>query len=987
MCGTKSTNPRRGRQPARRHERNNLGGDPMNTLVKKLKLGCSVVALTAAALTPVAAFAQAAPADDTSLEEVVVTGTSIRGVAPVGSNLISVGTDDLRATGAAIVTQALATVPALSNFGATVQGGTGAHYQPSIHSLGASASNSTLVLIDGHRGPTGGTNHTFLDPNIIPFSMVERVEVLAEGASATYGSDAVAGVINFITRKRFDGVQVTAQTMLMDGAKPGYNVGVVAGTNWDTGSVVFGASASVQSALKNSARDWTYPDLRERGGTNFLSFNCSPATLSPGGQALIFRDANATTGVVNAAANATCTNWDLTDRVGEEERQNLMLKVTQELTENLTIGVDMVYGRRRNESRGGQPSVQATVFGTGPQANPFFRQPVGYTGTNTTQTVRWDPTELFGPQLNLTGSDSQYASFTANYRFNDNWSFDFLGAAGRDVSDNYSENQINGSVANLALNGTTNGGGSLTAISIPGTNVVVTNLPLTAASALDVWNPAATNRTSQAVRDRLLDNDNILENTSGFQQVRGIVNGTLFELPAGPVKVAVGGELLRTQLDQFVARANNSGPASAGSQQLNFNFDRKVYSGFVEANVPIVGPEMNVPLMRRFDVNLSYRYDHYDDFGETTNPRIAFNWDVIEGLRFRGNYSTSFVAPPLTVLGDEFGAFATAGYNAVTNNVPVSPTAYPLLTQFNIPGCTTASATCNISSLQGIQVTSGDTQTGAQEGKGWSLGFDWNPTWLPGLRTQATYWTTEFRGGVTGPNIGNVVNTASANFLLTFYPQCATAAQLDQFARGIPQRTTAPACTQYIFRSLNSNWLNLNVEGIDYSVQYTHTTDAMGDFRVGVTGTQFTKYTQSFGSGSTYDILDTTGNNGQFPSVGTTWRGNLGWTMGAISADLFANYTGKYKNWSGSSVTPITRDAIGNPSGGGDKVKSSMLFDANLSYEMGLGLAEPVEFSLSVRNIFDKKPPFYNGGNGGYDQFMANPFGRRVTVGVTAKFF
>src|SRR5690606_17765849 len=101
----------------------------MTTLVQKLKYGCSVLALSAAALTPVAAFAQA---NDTALEEVVVTGTSIRGVAPVGSNLISVGTEDLKATGAAIVTQALATVPALSNFGATVQGGTGAHYQPSI---------------------------------------------------------------------------------------------------------------------------------------------------------------------------------------------------------------------------------------------------------------------------------------------------------------------------------------------------------------------------------------------------------------------------------------------------------------------------------------------------------------------------------------------------------------------------------------------------------------------------------------------------------------------------------------------------------------------------------------------------------------------------------------------------------------------------------------------------------------------------------------
>jgi iron complex outermembrane receptor protein len=181
--------------------------------------------------------------------------------------------------------------------------------------------------------------------------------------------------------------------------------------------------------------------------------------------------------------------------------------------------------------------------------------------------------------------------------------------------------------------------------------------------------------------------------------------------------------------------------------------------------------------------------------------------------------------------------------------------------------------------------------------------------------------------------------------------------------------------------------LNLKVEGIDYSVQYTHKTDDMGDFRVGVTGTQFTKYEQSFGSGASYDILDTTGNNGQFPSVGTTLRGNVGWTKGDLSADLFLNYTGSYRNWSGNSVLPITRDANGNPNGGGDKVKASALFDANLSYDLNVGAFEnPLELSLSVRNIFDKKPPFYNGSQG-YDSFMANPFGRRATIGVTMKFF
>lgn len=893
--------------------------------------------------------------------------------------------EDLKSTGAETITQALQSVPSLTGMGATGQGGTAAHYQPSIRSLGASASNSTLVLIDGHRGPTGGTNHTFLDPNIIPMTMIERVEVLAEGASATYGSDAVAGVINFITRRRFDGLQIQGSTTIADGST-GYSGGLVAGRSWDGGSAVFGFSYTEQDSLSNSGRSWTFPDQRDRGGTNFLGFNCGPASLQPAGQSLIFMDARATTGVTNTAANAACSNWGVTDRVGGEVRHNLMAKISQQMTDNLTVGLDVVYGRRRNATATGAGTVQATVFQTGPQASPFYTNPVGYTGGATSQTIRWDATELFGPATSYTGSDSFYTSFTADYRINDSWNFDFLAAVGRDISDNYSKGTINGSVANLALNGTTNGGGNTSSISIPGTAVVVLQLPLTAANALDVWNPAGSNRTSAAVRAALMDNDNLLQNTSGFQQFRGVLSGSLLELPAGPLRFAAGAEVYQTQLDQFVARANNSGPASLGSQQLNFEFDRRVNSAFVELNVPVISGDMAIPLVQQFDLSLSYRYDDYDDFGETKNPRIAFGWTLTDDLKLRGNYSTSFVAPPLTVLGDQYGAFGTAGWNAVTNNVPVPLEAYPVLATMGLPGCTAGSVTCNISSLQGLQVTSGDTGTGPQEGSGYSVGFDYNPGFLPGLSAQVTYWSTSFEGGVTGPNIQNVVNTGSANFLLTFFPGCATPQQIAEATLGIPQRTTAPSCVNYIFRSLNSNWLNLEVEGVDYSVKYVHDTDKFGTFRIGVTGTQFVTFNQSFGDGSAYDILDTTGNNGTFPSVGTQIRGNLGWSQGPYSADLFVNHTGDYKNWSGNSVTPIDRDGNRNPKGGGDPVDANTTLDMRFAYSFEDGPLEGAEVSIAGRNILDDEPPFYNSSQG-YDGLLANPFGRRITLGFTMKLF
>ena len=943
---------------------NRIGAMDASTIAIAIAIAMSTAPALAQSLpaTTVAPAAGAPAADDVA--EIIVTGTSIRGVAPVGSNLISVSTEALAATGQQTVTGALASVPALS--GITGQGPTAAFYQPSIHQLGASASNSTLVLIDGHRGPTGGTNHTFLDPNIVPSNMLERVEVLAEGSSSIYGSDAVAGVINFITRTKFDGFQADGSLVVRDGTL-GYSTGLVFGQSSDTVSAVVGGSYVYQDSVPLRKRDFTFPDHRSkdagngRTGGNFLSQFCDPASI-------------------NSTALA-CNNWDLLDLVGEETRANIMGKFTFTPSDSLEFGVDLLYSRRRATTLVGAGNIQATVFQTGAQANPFFTPVAGSSATS--QTVRYDATDLVGPARSRNDSDSMYANLRGSYKLGGDWHIDVLGSAGRDESSTFIEGNINPSVALLGLNGTTNGGGSLTAISIPGTTSIVTQLPLTTANALDVWNPAATNRTSAATLANLLDNTNLLRNTSGYQQLRAIASGSLFELPGGPMKIAFGAELYNTQLGQFVSRANNSGPARSGSQQLRFNFDRTVWSGFAELNVPVVSPEMGVGFIDRFDFSAAVRHDNYSEFGGTTNPRVAFNLDPVPGLRLRGNWSTSFVAPPLTIFGDKFGAFGTSGWNTQQNNVNIPVAAYPLLTQI-VPSCT-GQALCNIAALNGIQVTSGDPNAQPQRGDGWSLGFDIGPELVSGLRAGATYWTTNFEGGVTGPQIGNVINTASAQFLLNFYPGCATQAQIAAVTQGIPQTNSQQACTSYIFRTLNSNWLNLRIAGIDYNIDYVLKTDTAGDFYAGVSGTQFTKFDQSFGSGPYYSILGTAGNNGTFPSIRSRIRGYLGWADDGFSIRGFANYTGSFRNYSSSTVNPLTRDANGNPNGGGDIVKSQFTFDLNVNYDFGKGALEGTRLSIAATNIFDSNPPFFNGANG-YNGLVHNPFGRQVNLTVTTKF-
>jgi len=121
----------------------------------------------------------------------------------------------INASGAMSLYELTKSIPEVSSLQQSGQGkDPNEDFQPNIHNLGGSASNATLILIDGHRFELSGVNHPDADPSVIAPAALERVEVLADGASSTYGSDAVAGVINFITRKSFEGLQINATSGL-----------------------------------------------------------------------------------------------------------------------------------------------------------------------------------------------------------------------------------------------------------------------------------------------------------------------------------------------------------------------------------------------------------------------------------------------------------------------------------------------------------------------------------------------------------------------------------------------------------------------------------------------------------------------------------------------------------------------------------------------------------------------------------------------------
>jgi len=967
---------------------------------RSFALGGAII-VASAFLMPGSSRAQGNAASE-GIESVTVTGTSIRGLAPVGSNLISVGQQDIKTMGAATVQDVLVNVPSLTGMGNVNQGTTNSSsYAPVVHQLGASASNSTLVLIDGHRMPSDGQNHGLTDPNMIPILALQEVNVLPDGASSIYGSDAVAGVVNFITRRHFDGLQISLQQGFAR-AYQSSEGSILAGRDWQSGSVMFAASYSGKGALHNASRlDLANKDQSFKGGTNFNTFNCYPATIQPNGTGNIYLSATATTSVANTAANSPCYRTD-GDFLAPERRFSMMVKGEQQIG-RVDVRLDLLYANRLTNTTSGLGIGTVTVFGNttnpngtinsgGAQANPFYISPPGVTATR--QTVRFDLAGLLPPDqyptITQSGNQVGYANLVADYNIDDNFHLTFNGLVGSDRLFGSSYGALCSACLNLALNGTTTTSGSTAAIvsiTQPTSTTTVTMLPLTAANALDVWNPAATNRTSKAVLASLTQGVTSSNTYDQLADFRVQLDGTLFDLPGGPLRIAVGGESAASGEKVISEGAGTLGPSSTASTASHFEYPRTVRAAYAELDFPLIGENNAIPLVKKLEVDISGRYDSYSDVGDTTNPKFAANWQVIDSVKLRGTYSTSFVAPALDSIGKPPGYQG----NSAAFNVPVA--AYPNVVQLGVPGCVAGVTTCAIpASFQGV-ILSGATNLVPARGRSWSIGTDFTPDFIPGLVLNATFFHAKFLGGVTSPNMAAATGAASLNSLLTFYPGGATPAQVQAFisnsggnTSNAPITGALPSPIYYTWDFRQRNVLNLMIEGVDLFALYAFDT-SWGAFTISDSLTQFVNFDQQLGTGgTTFSVLNTTGFNQTFPSIALQSRLAVHWAYEGFSTQIAANFTGSYKNWSSTALNPVVSDAFGNPSGGGDKVNSSTLIDLHAAYEFSLD--EPLlgtdEVYLDVKNLFDRAPPFYNSTNG-YNNYNWNPIGRLVSIGIQGK--
>jgi iron complex outermembrane receptor protein len=465
-----------------------------------------------------------------------------------------------------------------------------------------------------------------------------------------------------------------------------------------------------------------------------------------------------------------------------------------------------------------------------------------------------------------------------------------------------------------------------------------------------------------------------------MSQARLQAQGTLVELPAGPVKLAIGGEAYRVSLYEYLAQGQGAGPTSNSAVYRQWHFSRDVQSAYLEANIPLIGPEQGVALVQELTLDVSGRLDHYNDFGNTTNPKIAFDWRVYDDLKLRADWSTSFVAPPEDEIGGD-GTWNNTNYTSTTQNASLPVALFPQVTQLGIPGCTAASTSCSIAALNGIQAVNSNPNQGPSHGLGWTVGFDFTPSWLQGFKWSFTLWNARFKGGSQGAPFATVTTSASLSHLMTLYPGCATPAQVKAITGNLPLVGAVPPCVSYIYVQQNDGLLNLDAQGIDTDFEYIIPTENWGTFSIGDAISKFTHYVQSNGpDGVPFSVLNKSGAHG---SIAFQMRANAGWNYQNYGVQLFMNYTGGYQNWNSPDNAVILNSAL-NPSGGGDRVSPNTTFDLNLTYDFRDGYVGDDQVSVTIRNLFDKRPP-YDSSVAGYNATIASPVGRLVTIGLTTK--
>ncbi len=919
-----------------------------------LAAGVSALALAA----PAFAQQQGDQGDEEQLEEIVIVGSYIRRAsqANTATPMSVIDADDFRNIGATTIADLVQTLTinngSQNNPDAFTQNATTGTSNFNLRGLGVS---STLVLLNGKRQVTTAvtTNDgiSFVDTSsLLPTIAIQRIDILEDGAAAIYGSDAVAGVVNFITRSDFEGLELDTEYQTnTDEAQTDFRIAGIAGMQGERYGVIAAIEYLDRTPLTTAEKRLSLPtdDLSALGMPGAF-FTVAPIPVDPltGAPTAtpVFVPALGTfptipartpfidpTGCaeqggfpLRASASAPPPETgigfcgfdfgDFFNLVAEETRLTGYIEGNYDITDWFSIGVEVGFSRNR-AFRNNSPTFPVLTFPIIPPNHPnlpdFFKNLPYLVGVDTSTTpptpivqIGGLPLAFFGrplgngadPSPNRFKNDTWRAAVKGTITLPNNWYVDwhFLHAQ-NDFT------VITRDVVADAFQAALLGLGGTQCDPILGTPGV---------GPCKFFNPFATNFTTAPNDPDVIASflaNQIIAAESDLTVGEAVISGDLFELPAGMVGIAAGVQYRKEKLlTDYDAISNNDGFAFLIGNP-DFRGDRDIIALF---------GELRLPLTSWFELQAALRYEDYGGLiGSTTDPKIAGLITPAEWISLRGSWGTAFRAPSV---------FQQFGSSTVLEQVsdPITGGTF----------------------FVGVR-TFGSDAIQPEDSKAYNLGATLQP--VPELTFDIDYWHFKFTDVIIRENSQAVLNA---------FPQDPT--------RVI--RAGDPLFGPVV--QINTNFVNasrVTTDGIDFKLRYDLDT-GLGTFVPTFTATYVDSYTIIDPQAGLVKGVGSR-NFTNFGSPTPRWRFNAGlnWANGRHSANVFLRYI----------------DSIKDDQNPGAKVGTFTTVDVQYNLDLSdlLSITNNLVLTVGSINLFDKEPP-HVATNGGYESRLHDPRGRMVYV-------
>jgi iron complex outermembrane recepter protein len=959
-----------------------------------LAVGAAGTAAASLAFTSpaLAANAAAGPSADTAsttpndtLTEVIVTGTRVRRVdAETADPVFVLDKSTIEQSGAVTVGDLINRIPSVAGAAMNPQINNGGGFGEANIELRGLGAQRTLILIDGRRVNLVGASGA-VDVNQIPLNLIERVDVLKEGAGAVYGSDAIAGVVNFITRKNVEGFELTGDwgESTKHDAKH-HDLGAIWGTSTDKFSVQVGFDYNQQDELTMGQRSWSqfalylYSGALSKGGSSrvptgraFLStalaaqYGCPSVTRIAGAAGTSQADYRC----FNAAAGDKFNFQPFNLNVTPQERAAFFSKVNYKVNDYAEIYGSVIYNHTHSASQLAPLPFDANadeiVISKNNIYNPFGID-FGGPAINGNPDFDLRMTSL-GNRLSNTVSSSVLANtgvkgtiFTSGWNYDANVSYNRL--------DQYQDNYGYLLSAQLA-----NAVGPSFIDPVNGPTCGTLAAPILGCIPANIFNLSAPSQVAAlgGIAANFTTDNTFISKTASLDFNGPVWKGGL--MGAGDWLASVGfnytdleGIFTTSTIDQaqppdFLA-CQIPGGVCGGNSSGAYNFKE----AYIELFAPLL---KDLPGVKSLNLDLGERYSKYSLFGNTNRAEFKVEYRPISDVLVRATYAQIFRAPTIgdisgaptgnaPTLNDICNGF-TGGASALYPNLPKACLGVPTDGSFQEPQ---NQVTGLITSNANLKPETGDVKT---------VGIVYDPSYVRGLSLSADWWNYR---------VNNLLTTLDPNYALQ---QCGITGAAE-FCNLI-NRVNVPGNVNngliVVFDQPTFNLGELSTNGVDFSIKYQIRTGVIGDFNVTVDETHLMTYKSTPAPGATTTEIAGTYNK-QFGFYAKD-RGTLGvgWTGWDASALLTVRYIG------GVDI-PVTNFNFGTGIFGGFHLGSVMYYDATVGYNIK---ATNTNLRAGMLNIADKLPPIaginsFSAGSSVTDVIDYDTIGRRFFVGFTQKF-